>query len=69
MIEDKLQIERLLAQLTDFIAKEMHLSTVAAAGAVCMSKIANELSSGKVPQSMTLDDLSKQLLEDVTMAV
>lgn len=69
MIKDELQIDKLLGELTDFIAKELHLSTVAAVGAVCMSKTANELSSGKVPQNTTFDELSKRLLEDVTMAV
>lgn len=69
MIKDRLQIDKLLALLTDFIAKELHLSTIAAVGAVCMSKIANELSSGNVPQSTTFDELSKRLLKDVTMAI
>lgn len=69
MIKDRLQIDKLLAQLTDFIAKELHLPTIAAVGAVCMSKIGNELSSGNVPQSTTFDELSKRLLKDVTMAV
>lgn len=69
MIKDKLQIDKLLAELTDFIANELHLSTIATVGAVCMSQIANELSSGKVPQNTTFDELSKRLLKDVTMAV
>ena len=41
-ITDKLEIERLLTRLTTFIAKELHLSTMAAVGAVCMTKVANE---------------------------
>lgn len=68
MIKDKLQIEQLLARLTDYIAKELHLSTMAAVGAVCMSKVANDLAAGKVAVSTTFEELSKRLLHDVTMA-
>lgn len=67
MIKDKLQIDKLLAQLTDYIAKELHLSTIEAVGAVCMSKVANELADGKIPENTTFDDLSNRLLQDVTM--
>lgn len=69
MITDKLQIEKLLARLTEYIAKELHLSTMAAVGAVCMSKVANDLFDGKITSSTTFDELSKRLLHDVTMAV
>lgn len=69
MIKDKLQIDKLLAELTNFIAKELHLSTIAAVGAVCMSKVANELADGKVSENATFDDLSNRLLQDVTMCV
>ena len=50
MITDKLEIEKLLSRLTTYIAKELHLSTMAAVGAVCMSKVANELAGGKIPE-------------------
>lgn len=66
MIKDKLQIEDLLARLTDYIAKELHLSTMAAVGAVCMSKVANDLAAGKIVATTTFDELSKMLLRDVT---
>ena len=68
MITDKLQIEELLARLTDYIAKELHLSTFAAVGAVCMSKVANELASGKIADGTSFDELSRRLLNEVTMA-
>lgn len=68
MIKDKIQIEELLARLTDYIAKELHLSTMAAVGAVCMSKVANELAAGKIAATTTFDELSKRLLNDVTLA-
>lgn len=68
MIEDKIQIEKLLARLTEYIAKELHLSTMAAVGAVCMSKVGNDLAAGKVSASTTFDELSKRLLSDVTLA-
>lgn len=41
MITDKLEIEELLSRLTTYIANKLHLSTIAAVGAVCMSKVAN----------------------------
>lgn len=66
MIKDKLQIENLLARLTDYIAKELHLSTMKAVGAVCMSKVGNDLAAGKVAATTTFDDLSNRLLKDVT---
>lgn len=47
MITDKLEIEKLLSRLTTYIANKLHLSTIAAVGAVCMSKVANELAGGK----------------------
>ena len=47
-ITDKLEIERLLTRLTTYIANKLHLSTMAAVGSVCMSKVANfEKKSGK----------------------
>ena len=49
MITDKLEIERLLTRLTTYIANKLNLSTMAAVGAVCMSKVANELAGGKIP--------------------
>ncbi len=69
MITDKLEIEELLARLTDYIAKELHLSTMTAVGAVCMSKLANRLASGNIPEGTSFDELSEQLLKEVTMAV
>lgn len=54
MITDKLEIEKLLSRLTTYIANKLHLSTMAAVGAVCMSKIANELAGGKIPEGTTL---------------
>lgn len=68
MIKDKLQIEQLLARLTDYIAKELNLSTMAAVGAVCMSKVGNDLAAGKIVATTTFDELSRRLLKDVTMA-
>lgn len=68
MITDKLEIEKLLVRLTDVIAKELHLSTLAAVGAVCMSKVANSLKSGNIPEGTSFDDLSKRLIKEVTMA-
>jgi hypothetical protein len=50
-ITDKLEIEKLLTRLTTYIANKLHLSTMAAVGAVCMSKVANELAGGKIPDS------------------
>ena len=65
-ITDKLEIEKLLSRLTTYIAKELHLSTMAAA--VCMSKVANELAGGKIPEETSFDELSKRLFKEVTMA-
>lgn len=62
MITDKLEIERLLTRLTTYIANKLHLSTMAAVGAVCMSKVANELAGGKIPEETSFDELSKRLL-------
>ena len=56
-ITDKLEIERLLSRLTTYIANKLHLSTMAAVGAVCMSKVANELAGGKIPAGTTFEDL------------
>ncbi len=67
-ITDKLEIEKLLSRLTTYIAKELHLSTMAAVGAVCMSKVANELAGGKIPEETSFDELSKRLFKEVTMA-
>lgn len=69
MIKDRHQIEKILARLTNYIAKELHLTTIAAVGAVCMSKVANDLSAGKIEASTTFDELSMRLLQDVTMAI
>ena len=68
MITDKLEIERLLSRLTTYIANKLHLSTMAAVGAVCMSKVANELAGGKIPEGTTFEELSERLLKEVTMA-
>ena len=54
MITDKLEIEKLLSRLTTYIANKLHLSTIAAVGAVCMSKVANELAGGKMPEEPPL---------------
>jgi hypothetical protein len=67
MITNKLQIERLLVRLTEYIAKELHLSTMAAVGAVCTSKVANRLASGNIPDDTSFEELSKQLIKEVTM--
>ena len=67
MITDKLEIEKLLSRLTTYIANKLHLSTIAAVGAVCMSK-ANELAGGKMPEGTTFEELSERLLKEVTMA-
>lgn len=68
MITDKLEIEKLLSRLTTYIANKLHLSTIAAVGAVCMSKVANELAGGKMPKGTTFEELSERLLKEVTMA-
>ena len=68
MITDKLEIEKLLSSLTAYIANTLHLSTMAAVGAVCMSKVANELAGGKIPVGTTFEELSERLLTEVTMA-
>ena len=49
MITDKLEIEKLLSRLTTYIANKLHLSTIAAVGAVCMSKVANAENGGYPP--------------------
>ena len=67
-ITDKLEIEKLLTRLTTYIANKLHLSTMAAVGAVCMSKVANELAGGKIPEGTSFDELSERLLKEVTMA-
>ena len=67
-ITDKLEIKRLLSRLTTYIANKLHLSTMAAVGAVCMSKVANELAGGKIPEGTTFEDLSERLFKEVTMA-
>lgn len=67
MITDKHTIEELLARLTDYIAKELHLTTLTAVGAVCMSKIANSLTNGNIPEDTPFDELSERLLKEVTM--
>ena len=67
-ITDKAEIEKLLSRLTTYIANKLHLSTMAAVGAVCISKVANELASGKIPEGTTFDELSKRLFREVTMA-
>ena len=67
-ITDKLEIEKLLTRLTTYIANKLHLSTMAAVGAVCMSNVANELAGGKIPEGTTFDDLSERLFKEVTMA-
>lgn len=67
-ITDKLEIERLLTRLTTYIANKLHLSTMAAVGAVCMSKVANELAGGKIPERTTFENLSERLFKEVTMA-
>ena len=59
MITDKLET---------YIANKLHLSTMAAVGAVCMSKVANELAGGKIPEGTTFEDLSERLFKEVTMA-
>ena len=68
MITDKFEIEKLLSKLTTYIATKLHLSTMAAVGAVCMSKVANELAGGKIPEGTSFDELSVRLLREVTMA-
>ena len=68
MITDKLEIQKLLSRLTAYIASKLNLSTMAAVGAVCMSKVANELAGGKIPEGTTFEDLSERLLKEVTMA-
>ena len=67
-ITDKLEIEKLLSRLTTYIANKLHLSTMVAVGAVCMSKVANELVSGKIPEGTSFEELSERLLKEVTMA-
>ena len=67
-ITDKLVIERLLTRLTTYIANKLHLSTMAAVGAVCMSEVANELAGGKIPEGTSFDELSERLFKEVTMA-
>ena len=67
-ITDKLEIEKLLTRLTTYIANKLHLSTMAAVGAVCMSKVANELSGGKIAKGTSFEELSERLLKEVTMA-
>jgi len=68
MITDKLEIERLLSRLTTYIANKLHLSTMAAVGAVCMSNVANELAGEKIPEGTSFEELSERLLKEVTMA-
>ncbi len=68
MITDKLEIEKLLIKLTNYIAKELNLSTMAAIGAVCLSKVANELAAGDIPEGTTFEGLSARLHREVTMA-
>lgn len=68
MITDKFEIERLLTRLTTYIAHKLNLSTMAAVGAVCMSKVANELAGGKIPEGTTFEELSERLFKEVTMA-
>ena len=58
-ITDKLEI---------YIANKLHLSTMEAVGAVCMSKVANELAGGKIPEETSFDELSERLFKEVTMA-
>lgn len=67
-ITDKPEIEKLLSRLTTYIANKLHLSTMAAVGAVCISKVANELAGGKIQEGTTFDELSKRLFKEVTMA-
>lgn len=67
-ITDKLVIEKLLTRLTTYIANKLHLSVMAAVGAVCMSKVANELAGGKIPEGTSFDELSERLLREVAMA-
>lgn len=67
-ITDKLEIERLLSRLTTYIANKLHLSTIEAVGAVCMSKVANELAGEKTPEETSFDELSERLFKEVTMA-
>ena len=67
-ITDKLEIEKLLSRLTTYIANKLHLSTMEAVGAVCMSKVANELAGGKIPEETSFDELSERLFKEVTMA-
>ena len=67
-ITDKPEIEKSLTRLTTYIANKLHLSTMAAVGAVCMSKVANELAGGKIPEGTSFDELSERLLREVTMA-
>ena len=67
MITDKLEIERLLSRLTTYIANKLHLSTMAAVGAVCMSKVANELAGGKIPEGTSFDELSERLFKEVIL--
>ena len=68
MITDKLEIEKLLSRLTTYIANKLHLSTMAAVGAVCMSNVANELAGGKIPEGTTFHELSERLPTEVTLA-
>jgi hypothetical protein len=68
-ITDKLVIEKLLTRLTTYIANKLHLSVMAAVGAVCMSKVANELAGGKIPEGTSFDELSERLFKEVTMAL
>lgn len=65
----KLEIERLLTRLTTYIANKLHLSTMAAVGAVCMSKVANELAGRKIPERTTFEKFSERLFKEVTMAL
>jgi len=67
-ITDKLIIEKLLSRLTTYIANRLRLSTMAAVGAVCMSKVANELAGEKIPEGTSFDELSERLLREVAMA-
>ena len=66
-ITDKLEIERLLSRLTTYIANKLNLSTMEAVGAVCMSKVANELSGGNIAKGTSFEELSERLFKEVTM--
>ena len=41
---------------------------MAVVGAVCMSKVANDLAGGNIPERTTFEDLSERLFKEVTMA-